>query len=67
MFTSIILACQLQACTVAYSMVFYETEEECRLSQGTDGIAYLMSTFPSADYLEFACHKWEGPKQGDPA
>ena len=65
MFTSIILACHLQSCTVVYSMLFYETEEACQLSQANEGIEYTMRNFPDTDYAEFACHKWEGPKKGD--
>ena len=66
MFTSIILVCQLQACTVVYSTLFYATKEECELSQVNEGIDFTMRSFPNTDYAEMYCHEWEGPKGGSP-
>ena len=66
MFTSIILVCKATACTVVFSNMFYETELYCQFSQVNAGAAYIMQTFPDADYVEFACHKWAGPQEGEP-
>lgn len=66
MFTSIILACQLQTCTVVFSNLFYETEIECQTSQVNAGALFIMQNYPDVDYVEFACHKWAGPQEGEP-
>jgi hypothetical protein len=46
--------------------MFYESELDCQVSQVNDGATYIMQTFPDADYVEFYCHKWAGPKEGEP-
>ena len=66
MFTSMILVCQLQACTVVYSTLFYDTEEECKLSQVNEGIDFTMRSFPNTDHVEMYCHEWTGPDESSP-
>jgi hypothetical protein len=66
MFTSMILVCQLQACTVVYSTVFYATEEGCKSSQVNGGIDFVRSSFPNTDYIEGYCHEWVGPDKSSP-
>jgi len=67
MFTSIILVCKASACAVVFSNMFFEEEINCQSSQVNLGINYVMENYPDADYVEFACHKWAGPGEGEPA
>lgn len=67
MFTSMILICKATACTVIFSNLFYEDEYSCQLSQINGGSVYILQNYPDADYVEFYCHKWTGPKEGEPA
>jgi hypothetical protein len=47
--------------------MFFEEEINCQSSQVNLGINYVMENYPDADYVEFACHKWAGPGEGEPA
>jgi len=66
MITSVILVCKAAACTLVFSNMFYESELDCQYSQVNDGAMFIMQNYPEADYTEFYCHKWAGPKEGEP-
>lgn len=62
MFTALILVCQVNACGVEVGTAIFPSEEICIATNRDLGIKHIAEKYPGADFVEFACYKWEGPK-----